>query len=56
MIRKLQKRFILITVLALTVAMVLVVAVVNIANLISVRAELASTLLRCPQTCRCPSG
>ncbi len=44
MIRKLQKRFILITVLALTVAMVLVVAVVNIANLISVRAELASTL------------
>ncbi len=44
MIRKLQHRFIRITVLALTVAMVLVVAIVNIANLISVRSELAGTL------------
>ena len=44
MIRKLQHRFIRITVLALTVAMVLVVAIVNIANLISVRSELADTL------------
>ena len=44
MIRKLQRRFIRITVLTLTVAMVLVVAIVNIANLISVRSELAGTL------------
>ena len=44
MIRKLQHRFIRITVLALTVAMVLVVAIVNIANLFSVRTELADTL------------
>ena len=44
MIHKLQRRFILITVLALTLAMVLVVGIVNVANLISVRAELANTL------------
>ena len=44
MIRQLQKRFIRIAVLALTVAMVLVVSIVNIANWISVRAELADTL------------
>lgn len=44
MIRKLQKRFILITVLALTVAMVLVVGIVNVANLLSVRAELSGTV------------
>ena len=44
MIKKLQRRFIRITVLTLTVAMVLVVAIVNIANLISVRSELAGTL------------
>ena len=44
MIRKLQKRFILITVLALTVAMVLVVGIVNLANLASVRGELADTV------------
>ncbi len=44
MIRKLQHRFIRITVLTLTVAMVLVVAIVNIANLFSVRTELADTL------------
>ena len=44
MIRKLQHRFIRITVLTLTVAMVLVVAIVNVANLISVRSELAGTL------------
>ena len=44
MIRKLQRRFIRITVLTLTVAMVLVVAIVNFANLLSVRSELAGTL------------
>ncbi len=44
MIRQLQKRFIRIAVLALTVAMVLVVCIVNLANWISVRAELADTL------------
>ena len=44
MIRQLQKRFIRIAVLALTIAMVLVVSIVNIANWISVRAELADTL------------
>ena len=44
MIRKLQKRFILITVLALTVAMMLVVGIVNVANLLSVRAELSGTV------------
>ena len=44
MIRKLQHRFIRIAVLTLTVAMVLVVTVVNIANLISVRSELTDTL------------
>ena len=44
MIRQLQKRFIRIAVLALTVAMVLVVCIVNLANWISVRAELDDTL------------
>ena len=44
MIKKLQKRFIRIAVMALTVAMVLVVSIVNIANWISVRGELDETL------------
>ena len=44
MIRQLQKRFIRIAVISLTVAMVLVVGIVNIANWLSVRNELASTL------------
>ena len=44
MIRKLQKRFVKIAVLALTLAMVLVVVIVNAANLVSVRNELAGTL------------
>ena len=44
MIRKLQKRFVKIAVLALTLAMVLVVVIVNAANLISVRNELTGTL------------
>ena len=44
MIRKLQKRFIRIAVLVLTAAMVLVVGIVNAANLIIVRNELQGTL------------
>ena len=44
MIRKLQKRFVKIAVLALTLAMVLVVVIVNAANLVSVRNELTGTL------------
>ena len=44
MIRKLRKRFIRIAVLVLTLAMVLVVGIVNTANLISVRNELSGTL------------
>ena len=44
MIRKLRKRFVRIAVLVLTLAMVLVVGIVNTANLISVRNELAGTL------------
>ncbi len=44
MIRQLQKRFIRISVISLTMAMVLVVAIVNIANWISVRNELFGTL------------
>ena len=44
MIRKLQKRFVRIAVLSLTLAMVLVVGIVNAVNLISVRNELANTL------------
>ena len=44
MIRKLQKRFIRIAVLVLTAAMVLVVGIVNTANLVSVRGELQNTL------------
>ena len=39
MIRQLQKRFIRIAVISLTVAMVLVVGIVNVANWISVRKE-----------------
>ena len=44
MIRKLQKRFIRIAVLVLTAAMVLVVGIVNAANLVTVRNELQGTL------------
>ena len=44
MIKQLQKRFIRIAVVSLTVAMVLVVGIVNIANWISVRSELFNTL------------
>ena len=44
MIKKLQVRFIRIAVISLTVAMVLVVGIVNIANWISVRSELSDTL------------
>ena len=55
MIRKMQKRFIRITVTALTVAMVLAVAIVNIANLISVRAELADTLNLLASNMRLPA-
>ena len=44
MIRKLQNQFIRIALVTLTVAMVLVVGVVNVANWISVRGELSDTL------------
>ena len=44
MIKQLQRRFIRIAVVALTVAMVLVVGIVNVANWISVRGELYNTL------------
>ena len=44
MIKKLQRRFIRIAVITLTIAMVLVVGLVNLANWISVRAELSETL------------
>ena len=44
MIKKLQTKFIRIAVISLTVAMVLVVGIVNIANWISVRSELSDTL------------
>ncbi len=44
MIRKLQFRFIRIAMISLTVAMVLVVGIVNVANWISVRKELSDTL------------
>ena len=44
MIKQLQKRFIRIAVISLTVAMVLVVGIVNIANWISVQGELSATL------------
>ena len=44
MIRQLQRRFIRIAVISLTVAMVLVVGIVNVANWISVRKELSDTL------------
>ena len=44
MIKKLQRRYIVISLVSLTVAMVLVVAIVNVANWISVRRELEGTL------------
>ena len=44
MIQKLQKRFFRIALLALTAAMVLVTAAINIANWINVRYELYETL------------
>ena len=44
MIRKLKRRFVLISLVALTVAMVLVVGIVNLTNWLSVRAELKDTL------------
>ena len=44
MIQKLRKRFIRIAVLVLTLAMVLVLGIVNMANLNSVRNELSGTL------------
>ena len=44
MIRKLQKRFVRIAVLVLTAAMVIVVGIVNTANLITVRNELSGTV------------
>ena len=44
MIKKLQTRFIRIAVISLTVAMVLVVGIVNVANWISVRRDLSDTL------------
>ena len=44
MIRKLQKRFVRIAVLVLTAAMVVVVGIVNTANLLTVRGELAGTV------------
>ncbi len=50
MIRQLQKRFIRIAVIALTVAMVLVVGIVNIANWISVRNDLSGTLVLLEET------
>ena len=49
MIKKLQRRFIRIALVALAVAMVLVVLVVNAANWISVRNELIDTLSYLPQ-------
>ena len=44
MIRKLQKRFVRIAVLVLTAAMVIVVGIINTANLITVRNELGGTV------------
>ena len=52
MIKQLQRRFIRIAVVCLTVAMVLVVGIVNIANLISVRKELSDTLSLLAPTAR----
>ena len=43
MIKKLQRRFIRITLIALTVAMVLVLVIVNLSNWITVRSELLET-------------
>ena len=50
MIRKMQKRFVRIAVVSLTVAMLLVVAIVNVANWISVRRELSDTLFLLTET------
>ena len=44
MIRKLRKRFVRMAVLVLTAAMVLVVGIVNTANLLIVRGELSGTV------------
>ena len=44
MIRKLQRQFILIAVIALTVAMVLVTGIINVVNWMSVQSELQDTL------------
>ena len=44
MIRKLRKRFVRMAVLVLTAAMVLVVGIVNTANLLTVRGELSGTV------------
>ncbi|MBQ8136895.1 MAG: HAMP domain-containing histidine kinase [Clostridia bacterium] len=44
MIRKLQRRFIVIALVALTAAMVAVVLIVNVANFLSVRQELEDTI------------
>ena len=56
MIRKLQKRFVRIAVLVLTAAMVVVVGIVNTANLLTVRGELAGTVkeLADSQSADCP--
>ena len=56
MIKQLQRRFIRIAVVSLTVAMVLVVGIVNIANLISVRKELSDTLSLLSQANPAPGG
>ncbi len=50
MMKKLQQRFIRIALVSLTIAMVLVVGIVNIANWISVRNELSNTLNLLVQT------
>ena len=44
MIKKLKRRFVLISLIALSVAMVLVVGIVNLTNWLSVRAEMQQTL------------
>ena len=49
MIKKLKQRFIRIAVVALTIAMVLVVGIVNLANWISVRSELLGMIEVLPQ-------
>ena len=52
MIKKLKRSFTLITLLSLTAAMVLVVAVVNFSNWLSVRRELLSTVELIAETAR----